>query len=83
MKLLRDPLAAAWLALVALSGAATLLALRPGKAAGTAILLLGAIKARLILSRYMGLAQAPAWQRGFDLGLGLLAALLLALFLSA
>ncbi len=50
-------------------------------AAGTAILALAWVKARIVLSRYMGLAQAPSWQRGFDLCLGVFAITLMGLYL--
>ena len=36
---------------------------------------------RLILTRYLGLANAPFWRRGFDVTLGLFVLLLLALYL--
>ena len=49
MSLLRDPLLRAWLALVALSGLATLLSLSSRRVAGAAILLIALAKARLIL----------------------------------
>jgi len=83
MNALRDPLTRAWLALVLLSGLATLLSTRAGHAAGAAILAVAAIKARLILTRYLGLAEVPAWRRAFDLLLGCLVALLLVLYLAA
>jgi hypothetical protein len=35
------------------------------------VLALAGLKARVILSRYLGLGSAPGWLRGFDLGLGL------------
>ncbi len=82
MILLRDPLSRAWLALVLLSGAVTLLARHGGRAVGAMILLAAAIKARLIVRRYMRLAGVPGWGRGFDLVLGLLCALLLGLYLA-
>ena len=78
---LSDPLLRTWLALVALSAAVTIMSEQPGHVAGAAILLLCGLKARLILSCYMGLFRAPAWQRGFDLVLALLIALLLGLYL--
>lgn len=57
----------AWAALIALSlgSALATLAGLPPKAAGLAILLLGVIKARVILARYLGLAAAPGWLSGF------------------
>jgi hypothetical protein len=57
----------AWGALIALSlgSALATLAGLPPKAAGLVILLLGLIKARVILARYLGLAGAPGWLTGF------------------
>lgn len=49
--------------------------------AGASILLLAWVKARIVLACYMGLARAPAWQRGFDICLGLFAAALIGLYL--
>lgn len=78
----RDPLFRAWLALVVLSGASALLARASGKAVGLAVLLIGLIKARLILIRYLRLGEAPAWLRGFDAGLVLLTTCLTGLYLA-
>ena len=63
----------AWVWLVALSVASTGLAASglAGPAFVVSVLALAGLKARVILSRYLGLAAAPGWQRGFDLGLGL------------
>jgi len=72
MRLLRDPLVRAWLALVALSGASTVLASHRGAGALAAILLFAGIKARLVLARYLGLEQVAPVRRGFDLLLGAL-----------
>lgn len=82
MSLLRDPLLRAWLALVALSGLATVLSLHSGRVFGAAILLIALVKARLILSRYLGLAQVRSWLSGFSAACSLLGALLLALYLA-
>lgn len=76
----------AWIALIVLSLASTALAaFGLGAAwpvvAGMLILAFAWFKARIVLARYMGLATAPAWQRGFDICLGLYAVLLLALYL--
>lgn len=85
-----DPLLRAWAWLVALSVGSTILALAVSRgalseagsaAAGAAILLLAWAKAEVIAARYLGLAQAPFWHRGFRLVLGLYAAGLLGLFL--
>ena len=83
MSLLRDPLLRAWLALVALSGLATLLSLRSGRVFGVAILLIALVKAWLILSRYLGLAQVRPWLNAFSGLCLLLGTLLLALYLAA
>lgn len=78
----RDPLLLAWGALVALSLAGARLTLwPPGAAFGPLALLLGFLKGRIILHRYLGLAQAPRWRRGFDLVLAAFCALLAALSL--
>lgn len=83
MSLLRDPLLRAWLALVVLSGLATVLSLHPGRAAGVAIVATAMAKARLILSRYLGLAQVRTWLNAFSGLCLLLGALLLVLYLAA
>lgn len=77
----------AWLGLLALSLAATLVTLwdRPAALsapAGAAILLLAWAKARIILARYLGLAAAPFWRRGFEISLAGFALLLLGLYLA-
>ncbi|MBP9181654.1 MAG: cytochrome C oxidase subunit IV family protein [Fuscovulum sp.] len=63
----------AWAWLVALSAASTGLAASglAGPTFALCVLALAGLKARVILSRYLGLVSAPGWQRGFDLGLGL------------
>ena len=84
---LSDPLVRAWLALVALSALATAVSLlRPdsppwaGTVAGAAILVLAWLKARVILDRYLGLAEVPGARRGFGAGLGAFALAALALY---
>ncbi|MFZ1469505.1 MAG: cytochrome C oxidase subunit IV family protein [Paracoccaceae bacterium] len=64
----------AWIFLLILSAASTLLAVwgKDGPWLAVAVLVLAGIKARVILSAYLGLRDAPDWQRGFDLALGLL-----------
>lgn len=84
--MLSDPLNKAWFALVALSGASAVVAeLAIGgldrRVVGAVILLLALMKARVILSRYLGLAEAPSWRRGFNLVLTLFCLLLLGLYL--
>jgi hypothetical protein len=56
----RDPLLLAWAGLVTLSLAGAGLSLVP---AGPVLSLMG----RIILHRYLGLAHAPRWRRGFDM----------------
>lgn len=54
--------------LVALSLGTTLLTYGWGEGGGwfvAAVMVLSALKARLILNHYLGLSQAPAWKRGF------------------
>lgn len=64
----------AWVILIALSAASTALAASglAGAALALPILLLAGLKAHVILRDYLRLASAPAWLRGFDLGLALL-----------
>ena len=88
MKLLRDPLTAAWLWLVGLSLASSAAALAleagaPARVTGALVLAFATLKARLILDRYLGLAAAPFWRRGFAWALAGFALLLLGLFLIA
>lgn len=96
MRAARDPLLRAWAGLAALSLASTLAALavealeggpldgRAARAAlAAAILAFAGLKARLILERYLGLADAPFWRRGFAVAAWAFLALLLALFLAA
>lgn len=61
-----DPLARGWGLLIALSLASALATVSglPAKPAGLAVLALALIKARVILSRYLGLAAAPGWLTG-------------------
>ncbi|GAA6162933.1 hypothetical protein NBRC116590_06370 [Pelagimonas sp. KU-00592-HH] len=84
--MLSDPLNKAWFALFALSGASAVVAeLAIGgldrRVVGAVVLLLALMKARVILSRYLGLAEAPSWRRGFNLVLTLFCLLLLGLYL--
>lgn len=76
----------AWIALLVFSAGSTLLSLWdiPTEwkfGAGVAILTLSWLKARIILQRYLGLAQAPFWARGFNIGLALSCLLFLGLYL--
>jgi hypothetical protein len=76
----------AWVSLIGLSIASTLLSLpETGShwptASGLVVLLLAWQKARIILARYLGLSAAPAWRHGFNLALGALFLILSGLFL--
>lgn len=81
-----NSLTRAWLVLLLLSGASALIAalvawgFEPA-AIGAVILLLAWVKSRVILSRYLGLWQAPAWRAGFNWFLALYCLLLLGLYL--
>ena len=84
---LTDPLRRAWLSLLLLSGLSALVAELAGRGLdrrliGAVILLLALIKARVILSRYLGLAAAPGWLRGFTLTIWIFGLLLLGLYLA-
>ncbi|GGE81713.1 nitric oxide reductase F protein [Stappia taiwanensis] len=87
--MLRNPLLRAWGLLIGLCLASTLVALAVERTsfaglaatgAGATILLLAWLKARIILSEYLGLAAAPFWRRGFEIVLALYALLLLGLY---
>ena len=64
----------AWALLIVLSAASTALAASGlvGAALVVPVLVLSGLKAHVILRDYLGLWVAPAWLRGFDLGLTLL-----------
>jgi nitric oxide reductase NorF protein len=77
----------AWLHLLILSAASVLLAAWSGAVPGPTtigalVLVIAWLKARVILSRYLGLWQAPSWQSGFNWGLGIYCLVLLGLFLA-
>ena len=61
----------AWAWLLAFSAASTALAASgvSGAALALPVLILSGLKAHVILRDYLRLATAPAWLRGFDLGL--------------
>ncbi len=66
-RLRADPLLRTWVVLLVLSASGTMLAQLPdfgriSGLAGTLILGLSALKARLIALHYLGLADAPAWR---------------------
>jgi hypothetical protein len=76
---------AAWGALIVLSLGTALLAtaelMGHGKTAVAAgVLILAALKARVILTRYLGLACSRFWTRAFDLVIGLFLAIAFALY---
>lgn len=86
MKTLSSPLTRAWIALMLLSFGSTVLAAFTDyglsvSATGGLILLLALLKARVILSRYLGLWQAPSWNRGFNWVLSLFCLALFGLYL--
>ena len=75
-----------WLALLCFSLASTLISIwsvPPNWQAvsGTAIILLAWLKARVILGRYLGLAQSAFWSRGFNTSLAFFCVVLLLLYL--
>lgn len=81
-----DRLLRAWIALVILSGVSALAAalVNAGidpRITGTLVMLLALMKARVILSRYLGLDTAPSWRAGFNLTLTLFCIVLLGLYL--
>lgn len=74
------PLVEAWIALVALSVATTLMTLAVPSGAGrmlvaAGVLGLAGLKARVILVRYLGLQNSRFWMRTFDLMIGVFLAL--------
>jgi len=76
----------AWSWLICLSAGSALVsvALAQGaqrQVAGVVVVLLALTKARIILARYLGLAQAPGWLRGFTWVIGLFCLLILLLYL--
>ena len=77
-------LAAAWLMLIALSAASTMMSLGliEGVAAGIILLGLAWFKARVILNDYLGLRAAPFWRRGFGRVLAVYATVLLGLYVA-
>ncbi|WP_296764194.1 nitric oxide reductase F protein [Sediminimonas sp.] len=81
-----DPLLRAWGWLIVFSLGSTVVSLwhwppHLAAVAGAAVLTLGWLKARVILARYLGLAAAPFWHRGFGIALALFCLLLLGLYL--
>ena len=81
----------AWIWLLSLSAASTILASAVARGTitviapslvGALILTLAWAKARLILNAYLGLNRAPFFRRGFGISLALYACLLLTLYLA-
>lgn len=75
-----------WAWLIVLSGGSTIVAYAVNhginrQLAGAVILCLALFKARLILSRYLGLAQARNWLTGFSLTIGFACLLIIGLYL--
>lgn len=75
----------AWIGLLGLSAASTLLATMVDGGAWFVIAVLGlaGAKARLILSSYLGLSAAPSIQAGFDMALAALLLLFAGLAIAA
>ncbi len=81
-----DPTLRAFLTLTALSAGSVAAAAAVGAqlgaaATGALVLILAFLKTRVILSRYLGLWQAPVWLSGFSWVLGFYCLLLLGLYL--
>jgi hypothetical protein len=83
-----EPLTRAWIILIALSAVSAFTAglVDAGfdrRITGVVVLMLALLKARVILSQYLGLWAAPSWRRGFNLSLTAFCLLLLGLYLAA
>jgi len=81
-----DPILRAWLHLLLLSAVSVLIAAGTGilphpAVTGALVLALAWLKARVILSHYLGLWKAPAWRTGFNWCLAIYCLLLLGLYL--
>lgn len=75
-----------WIWLIVLSGGSAIIAYVAShgidrRLVAAVILGLALVKARLILSRYLGLAQAPGWLAGFSWVIGLTGVLIFGLYL--
>ena len=84
--MVRDPLLRAWVWLIGLSLGSTAVSLwtwppKLAALAGTLVLMLAWLKARIILAYYLGLVRAPFWRRGFNIALAIFCLLLLGLYL--
>lgn len=81
-----NPLLRAWFWLIGLSAGSAIVSMALGQGvsrqiAGVVIVFLALTKARIILARYLGLAQAPGWLRGFTWVIALFCLLILSLYL--
>lgn len=81
------PLIVAWAGLAVLSAATTLITLAPAGAgsrilAAGSLLLLAGLKARLILTHYLGLRGSRFWRGGFTLALAIFLLVAFALYLA-
>ena len=77
-----------WIWLITLSGGSAVVAYVTTQGidrrlTGAAILMLALVKSRFILSRFLGLSQAPGWLAGFSWVIGLVGVLILGLYLVA
>lgn len=84
--MLNRTLLTTWVWLIALSGASALVAVvatqgGDRRITGTIVICLALIKARAILSHYLGLAQAPGWLSGFVWMIGAFGILIIGLYL--
>lgn len=76
-----------WMWLIILSALAALISaltgqILPRTLAGSAILILALLKARVILSAYLGLREVPGWLSGFSLVITLWGLTVLGLYLA-
>lgn len=81
-----DPTTRAWFTLIIISCASVMVAsggaqMLTAWGTGALVLVLAWIKARVVLSSYLGLCQAPRILSGFNWALGLFCLLLLGLYL--
>lgn len=82
-----EPTTRAWFNLLIISCASVMVAagttqMLAAWGTGALVLVFAWIKARIILSRYLGLGQAPRILSGFNWALGLFCSLLLGLYLA-
>ncbi|WP_306144037.1 hypothetical protein [Roseibium sp. MMSF_3412] len=82
-----NPTTRAWFSLLIISCASVMVAagaaqMHAAWGTGALVLVFAWIKARIVLSRYLGLCQVPRILSGFNWALGLLCLLLLGLYLA-